>query len=302
MSQKVLILGASGRFGRNSADAFAACGWQVHRFDRTRENLNEAARGVDLIVNGWNLPYTDWQQHVPHLTAQVIEAARLSGAGVLIPGNVYVFGPDTPPPWSERSAHRARNPLGRVRIEMEQAFRDSGVRTILLRAGDFIDTEASGNWYDKIMAKKLGKGVFTYPGDPDAPHAWAYLPDLARAAVALAEMRADLPDFADIPFPGYTVTGRELASTLQKVTGAPVRLRRFSYLPVQLVRPFWRMASSLLEMRYLWSLPHALDGRLFNELLPEFRDTTLEAALASTLPALSVEPKVHPNEAVPAGR
>ena len=30
---------------------------------------------------------------------------------------------------------------------------DRSLRTIILRAGDFIDTSASGNWFDMIMTK-----------------------------------------------------------------------------------------------------------------------------------------------------
>ena len=36
MPQTVLILGASGRFGRNAADAFAAANWQVRTFNRKK--------------------------------------------------------------------------------------------------------------------------------------------------------------------------------------------------------------------------------------------------------------------------
>ena len=54
MPQTVLILGASGRFGRNAAQAFADAGWQVHRFDRRSDDLMQAVRGVDVIVNAWN--------------------------------------------------------------------------------------------------------------------------------------------------------------------------------------------------------------------------------------------------------
>ena len=61
------------------------------------------------------------------------------------------------------------------------------------------------------IAAKVKSGKFVYPGPLDRPHAWAYLPDLARAAVALAETSADLPAYSDIPFPGYTLRGRDFA-------------------------------------------------------------------------------------------
>ena len=283
MTRTALILGASGRFGRHCAAEFDHAGWTVRRFDRARDDLNMAARGADVIVSAWNPPYPDWRRLVPELHGRVIAAARASGATVILPGNVYVFGAETPPPWSETSPHRAQNPLGRIRIEMEAAYRDSGVRTILLRAGDFIDTEASGNWFDKILIKSLDKGRVTYPGDPDSPHAWAFLPDAVRAAVDLAERRDTLPVFADIPFPGYTLTGREMAAALGRIAGRPVRLTRMSRLPLQLARPFWPMAGCLLEMSYLWDTPHWLDGTLFDRLLPGFQPTPLDAALAQAV-------------------
>ena len=301
MTNTALILGASGRFGRNAAERFAKAGWQVRRFKRGRDDLNRAAKGADVIVNSWNPDYPDWQKQVPDLHARVIRAAKASGATVIVPGNVYVFGADTPGPWGETTPHGARNPLGRIRIDMENAYRRSGVRTIMLRAGDFIDTSASGNWLDLVMLKTLGKGVFTYPGNPQIDHAWAYLPDLCRAAVQLAEMRDKLPVFADIPFPGFTASAAEVAAQLGAITGTEIRVKRMSWLPLQLARPFWRMGACLLEMRYLWNTPHRLDGTLFSKLLPEFRTTSLREALTNALPETSVKRQINPDQPVTAG-
>lgn len=285
MSKTVLILGASGRFGRAAADAFAQAGWTVRNYDRASGDLARAAWGADVIVNAWNPLYTDWSEQVPGLTQKVIKVAQQTGATVIVPGNVYVFGEQTPAPWSERTPHGATNGLGRVRIAMEAAYRASGVRTIVLRAGDFIDSSASGNWFDRILVARLDRGVVQYPGNPDIPHAWAWLPDVARAAVLLAEQRESLPAFTDVPFPGYTLTGRELVAALSRVTGRELRLKRFSYLPLHLLRPVWPMARRLVEMSYLWRRPHWLDGERFKQLVPGFRDTQLEAALAVAIGA-----------------
>lgn len=284
MLHEVLILGANGRFGRNAADAFSAAGWAVRRFDRARDDLAEAVRGVDVVVNAWNPPdYSTWSREMLPLHRKVIGALRGTDATVIVPGNVYVFGPDTPVPWSEISPHAATNPLGRLRIRMESEYRASGVRTILLRAGDFLDSEPSGNWFDRVMAKGLARGRFTYPGNPDIPHAWAYLPDLARAAVALAERRDSLPTYADIPFPGYSISGREMAASLERVTGRPVRLERMNWLPLALLSPVMPMMRGLREMRYLWDTPHRLDGAALQGLLPDFAAMPLDEALAAAV-------------------
>ncbi|MEQ8895926.1 MAG: epimerase [Roseovarius sp.] len=279
MQKSVLILGASGRFGRNATEAFWNAGWSVRAFDRRKDDLNEAARGADVIVAAWNPAYPDWAAQMPALHARIQEAARLSGAMVLIPGNVYVYGAQTPAPWREETAHNATNPLGGLRAGMEQSYRDSGVQTVILRAGDFIDTEASGNWLDRMMLPSLPKDKFTYPGRPDIPHGWAYLPDLTRAAAAIAEQKESLPAFTDVTYSGYTLTGHEMADMLTAITGRKITLRRMSWLPLQLAAPVWPLGRSLLEMRYLWNTPHWLESDRFDTLCPRFAATPPEEAL-----------------------
>ena len=283
MTQTALILGPSGRIGRHAAEAFAAAGWTVHRFDRARDDLMQAARNADVIVNAWNVPYSQWQSTVPGLTQQVIAAAKAGGATVIIPGNIYVFGPDMPPHIGPTTPHRSQHPLGRVRREMEAAYRDAGVATIILRAGDYLDDEASGNWFDMVLAKPVAKGRLSYPGPTDRPHAWAWLPDVAAAMVGLAERRADLPRFADIAFPGYTLTGEELAAACAAALHRPVQAKRMSWLPIYLARPFWREAKHILEMRYLWNVSHQLDGEELDRLVPDRPRTPVTSALARAL-------------------
>ncbi|SFN91132.1 dTDP-4-dehydrorhamnose reductase [Roseovarius lutimaris] len=279
MRKSVLILGANGRFGRHAAAAFWNAGWSIHPFERTREDLMQAAATADVIVAGWNPAYRDWAAQVPALHARIQAAARASGATVILPGNVYVYAPDTPLPWGPDRAHRATNPLGRIRVDLEASYRRSGVQTIVLRAGDFIDTEHSGNWLDKVILRGLCKGRISYPGPVDVPHAWAYLPDLACAAVALAEKRSELGQFEDLAFDGYTLTANQMAAILSDITRRPVQARPMSWLPIQAARPFWPEARYLLEMRYLWQVPHRLDCTRLAALCPQLPVTPPEEAL-----------------------
>jgi len=296
MTGTVLILGASGRFGHHAARAFSDAGWRVRRFRRGQDDLTAAAQGADLIVQAWNPPYPKWAAEVPGQTRAVIAAAKQAGATVLLPGNVYVFGPEAPERFGPDTPHAARNPLGRVRVEMEAAYRASGVQTIVLRAGDYLDTRPSGNWFDRVLIKRLGRGRLDYPGAPDAPHAWAYLPDMARAAMILAARRGDLARFEDVPFPGYTLTGRELATALGTAMGRPVALRAMSWGPLRVLAPVWPMARHLVEMRYLWSKPHRLDRARFDALLPGFVETPAVEALAN-----AIRHQIDPDQTVSGG-
>lgn len=299
MTQTVLILGSNGRFGTNAKIAFQRAGWSVRLFDRKRDSLDVAARGVDVIVNAWHVPYAKWKTQMLPMHRGVHRAALANDATVIIPGNVYVFGEQTPSPWSDASPYQARNSLGDIRIKMEQGYRDAGVRTIILRAGDFIDTEANGNWFDMIIAKNIGKGKLTAPGNPDIEHAWGFLPDIARAAVALAEKRDELERFCDVCFPGYTLSLSQLAAAIARARGHEVHLKQMKWWPLRLAWPFMADIKYLFEMNYLWFTPHRLDGAKLEKLLPNFEATPLEDALrqATNFAPLSKVQKVNPVKA-----
>lgn len=282
MPRKALILGASGHFGGQAARAFADAGWQIEVFKRGADMV-AAAKGADLIVNGLNPPnYHAWDRLIPEITSAVLDAAKVSGATVLIPGNVYVFGTE-PGPWNEATPHRPVARKGRIRAEMEARYRDAaagGTRTILLRAGDFIDPDRHGGLFDRFVIGRAAKGVITAFGAPDADHAWAYLPDMARAAVALAERREALSAYKDVPFPGLTFSTRALAQAVTGITGKSMRIRRFPWWLLRAASPFWELARELTEMRYLYDHPHCLDGAKFDRLLPGFTMMPLEGVLA----------------------
>lgn len=296
MTQTVLILGPSGKIGRHSAAAFERAGWQVRRYTRGTD-MTAAARGADVIVNGLNPPnYHNWAQNIPNITRQVIAAARASGATVIIPGNVYHFG-DQGGVWDEATPQRPVAKKGQIRKEMEAAYRASGVRTIVLRAGNFIDPDRDGDVYSMLMVNKVAKGIVTSVGDPDAKQAYAYVPDWARAAAALAEMRDQLAVFEDIPFPGHTFKTREIKVLLEGALGRSLRLRQFPWWAVTLAAPFNEMMREFREMRYLFDTSHELGATKFNRLLPEFKMTDPQTVVRAGL-----APDVDPDKAVRAGQ
>lgn len=284
MKKTVLILGASGRFGRHSAQAFNRAGWQVRRFDRAQHDLETAMNGVDVVLSAWNPPgYHLWDDDLVALHAAVAKNAARADATVILPGNVYVYGPEAPSPWRADTPHLATNPLGLFRKRIEAAYRERGARTIVLRCGDFIDTEGTGNWFESHITPSIPKGFIRYPGDPDAHHAWAFLPDVSRAAVALAEIRERLTGFNDVPFEGYTLSGREMAETISQITGREIGVKPIHWGMMRLVKPFMPMLAGVFEMRYLWSLPHRLDGARLAELVPGFAPTPVNDALKQAL-------------------
>ncbi len=294
MTKTVLILGASGNIGRYATNAFKNAGWQVKAYDRSSNDMVAAAQGVDVIINGLNPPaYHNWTKLIPEITTQVISAAKDSGATVIIPGNVYNFGSD-PGVWDENTPQNATTRKGRVRIEMEQAYRDSGVRTVVLRAGSFVTPDGENDVMGLVYLRTIAKGKVTTPGDPDAMQAFCYVPDWARAAVALAEKRHELQVFEDIPFPGHFFTATQLQQALQKMLMRKITLTGFPWMIMTIASPFWELARELKEMRYLWSTPHRLSDKKFLRMLPNFKQTDLK-----TVMTIGLSPEINPNQTVP---
>ncbi len=287
MTKTALILGASGKFGGGASRAFRADGWTVRHYDRKTGDMTGAAMGADVIVNGLNPPaYHNWAENLPRITGEVLAAAKASGATVILPGNVYIFG-DHPGVWDENTPARPNTVKGRLRTEMEAAYRQAadrdGVQVINLRAGDTIDPGSTDTVMATVMLKAIAKGKLTLMGKADAPHAWCYVPDWARAAVALANKRESLNAYEDVPFPGQTMSGAEIAATLEQLMGRTLKVSQFPWWLLALVSPFWELGRELREMRYLWDVPHQLSGQKLARLLPDFQPTANAEVLASTL-------------------
>lgn len=296
MTKKVLILGPSGKIGTHSAQAFWNAGWDVHLFDRKSETIDEAAKGVDVIINGINpAGYKDWDTIVPDTTRQIIDAAAKTKATVVIPGNVYNFGAKGGV-WDENTPQKATTRKGRIRVEMENEYLKAaakGVRTIILRAGNFINPNQNEDVMSLLLMREMKKYKLTAAGDPAAMQAYCYLPDWGKAVVQLAEKRDSLAMFEDVPFPGHSFSVNDLRSELATLLNHKVKLGSFPWLMMYAVAPFWRTANEMLEMRYLWSTDHQLSAKKFDQLLPNFKATDLATVVAAGLPA-----EIHPDQPV----
>lgn len=315
-ASSVLILGARGRFGLAAVRAFAQAGWQV--LGQVRPGaagpvvpgvrwlaadpgdaaaLAALAHGAQVVVHALNPPYTQraWRTQAPALMDAAIGLSRALGATLMLPGNVYNFGASMPALLREETAQAASTVKGRIRIALEQqlaaATRDAVMKAVVIRAGDFFGS-GTGSWFDRVLAKDLQRGKLTYPGPMNVPTAWAYLPDLARSFVEVAARRNALPAFETLHFAGYSLTGQDWVDALTGIAreqgwlpaGGRLRVAAMPWALMRLASPFVPMVASLLEMRYLWRVPHALDGTaLARRIGPEPHTPLPEAARAALL-------------------
>ncbi len=301
----VLVLGANGRFGRAAVDAFAAAGWrvaaQMRRAPATplpagaraleaplSDTAALAASGARVVVHAVNPLYTRWDEEAMPLLRQGLDAAQRLGAHFMLPGNVYNFGEHMPALLDEHTPERPTTTKGRQRAAMEaEIAARPGLRSTVIRAGDFYGG-GTGSWLDLVIAKDLAKGKLVYPGPLDVPHAWAYLPDLARAFVVVASCGGE--GAQRLHFAGHTLTGREWLAALEQAAGelglAPARGWRHGGFPwafIRLAGLVWPMGRELAAMSYLWRVPHAIDGRALESAVGALPATPVVAALRQAL-------------------
>jgi nucleoside-diphosphate-sugar epimerase len=312
-NRTVLVLGANGRFGAAAAKAFAAAGWRVLAQVRRAladpapgvaalpvpltdtDGLVHAAAGASVVVHAVNPPYTRWDAEAMPLLQAGIAVTRRLGAHFMFPGNVYNFGAGMPALLREDTPQRPTTRKGGQRVAMEAAIAAacaSGLpRASIVRAGDFFGGGAGG-WLDLVIVKSIGSGKLVYPGPTDVVHAWAYLPDLARSCVAVAEQPGE--GVRSWHFAGHAVTGAELLDAVEAAlhdlgTAPPGPLRRGG-MPWALIRAaglVHPMMREIARMAYLWRVPHALDGAALGA-LPGVRSTPLPEALRHALSELGI--------------
>ncbi len=307
-----LILGARGRLGRVLTQEFAHRGWKVRALQRSanvtsfpgdieivsgdarsRHDLIAAADGADVIVNATNPPFPEWDPDVFEIAEAVIAAARTSGAVHLFPGNIYNYGWPLPDTIGETTPQRPSTRKGVIRVEAERRLREAadlhGVRTIVLRAGDYYGGDGRGSWFDQVIAEGADRGKMTYPGPLNLPHAWAYLPDLAAAFEALARQRHEFGGFETFHFAGHTVTGAELAAAMESALGRRLSVGGMPWRIIRLASPFVRTWRELSELAYLWHVPHRLDGAKLEMALGDIPSTSFERAVRDSLEALGMD-------------
>jgi nucleoside-diphosphate-sugar epimerase len=312
--QTIVILGAAGRIGDAAARAFVEAGWrvkgaargaklkelapgvepiEVDAFDRAA--LIEACRGADVILNALNPQYTEWAEKVLPMAENVVAAAAATGATHMLPGNVYNFGYAIKTGTREDDPEIASTEKAEIRIAMENLFRrlaaEQGVRTIILRAGDFFGGTKRESWLDLIILAKLRKDIFTWAGPTDIPHAFAYLPDLGRAFVALAEKRGTLGTFERFHFAGHTLTGLEMKAAAEAAVGRKLAQRGVPWTLLRAAGLVSPMMREIARMSYLWRTPHSLDGGKLERSVGKLPVTPIVDALRQAIADLDLDGK-----------
>ncbi len=151
------------------------------------EAATDAAKGASVVYQCVNAPYTQWPERFPPLQRGVLAAAERNGALLVALENLYGYGPTGGKPMTEDLPLAATTVKGRTRAAMTTellAAAEAGrVRLAIGRASDFFGAGVTqgSTLGERVFGNALAGRRADFIGNPDLPHTYSYVPDIAAA-------------------------------------------------------------------------------------------------------------------------
>jgi nucleoside-diphosphate-sugar epimerase len=287
MTDRHVIVGA-GPVGRHVAARLAARGSEVVVVTRSgtdlgiagvqsvRADANDAdalarvAAGASVLYNCANPgDYTQWDATWPPLAAALLETARRTGATYAITGNLYPYGP-VEVPMTEGLPDAATDHKGVLRARLWAdalaAHRAGELRTVEVRGSDYMGTGvgANGHISRQLPTARRGRRAWVL-GDPDMPHTFTDVLDVARLLIAAAEDESALGRTWHVPSNPPRSQRQALGEVFRAAGIQAVPVSRIPRAVVRLGALGSPMLRELGELSYQWTRPYVLDDSAARE-------------------------------------
>ncbi len=223
--------------------------------------------GHAVITIGFEYSGDVWKQAWPKAMANFLAAAEATGARIVHIDNLYMYGPQHTPLHEDMPlTSYGKKPAARseaTRMWM-QAAREGRVKWAALRAPDFygagVDRSHTGETGLALVAQgKTAQLIMS----PDQPHAFAYVPDIARAAVTLLDAGDDAYNQAwHVPC-APTRTLRQLLQIGADAVGVKLKIMAIPSGMLSVLGLFSSMLREFSEMRFTWNRPYHVNATKF---------------------------------------
>jgi nucleoside-diphosphate-sugar epimerase len=260
---------------------------QIEHFSGDMTDLavaEQATRGAAVVYDCMNPPYHRWPQLLLPIARGALHGAARAGAKLVALDCLYMYGApsrpmteDTPlAPCSKKGALRVE--LGELRMSAHQR---GDVRVTIGRASDFFGENLpfscwNDRFFQRIFAGKPGECM----GDPDLPHSYTYVEDVARALMTLGERPEANGRVFHLPTSPAEST-RALTQRLGRALGLHADVRRLNRLVLRAAGLFSPFMREVAEMTYQWEVQFVVDDRRFRETFG-YGPTPIEQAVAAT--------------------
>lgn len=304
MSGDLHVVFGAGQVGRALSADLAQRGLPVRLLSRNRpatlttgvywravdatnaDAASEACTDAAVVYQCLNAPYTDWPEQFPPLQRGVLGAAERNGCLLVSLENVYAYGPTAGKPMTEDTPLAATTRKGLTRAAMtKELMAASGagrVRVAIGRASDFFGPAVTATTLgERVFANAVAGKRADFIGNPDLPHTYSYVPDIAAGLATLGTDERAVNEIWHLPGP-ETVTTRHALGLVSAEVGHPVAVRSVPKLLVRGLGLFNPLMRELAEMAYEFEEPFVLDTTKYQSTFGD-AGTPLADAVAATV-------------------
>jgi len=299
--QRAAVFGATGATGRELVRELLRRGISVRAVSRSPENLArdfgeidvdrhaadlgdaaaavDAADGCDVIFDCVGLPPERFADHVV-IARNTAEAGRAHGARSVLVTSYWSYGPGDEGPMREDRPLTPGSEMARIRKQQEDVLLDAGA--CVARLPDFFGPGSGLSMLnDALRGVRAGKTAL-WPGDPDAPRDFIFIPDTGRTLCDLALQDEAYGHPWNVPG-SDAEPPRAILERAARLYGAKLKLRRARSWMVLLAGLFNSDIRAFRDVLPLYERPAILDTTAIRELLGEIRHTPYEEAIRRTL-------------------
>jgi len=241
--------------------------------------------GAEVVYLCLNAPYDRWAQELPPLQEAVLAGAEAASSKLVVLENLYMYGPHDGP-LTEALPHAATDTKGVTRAKMSEALlaahRSGRVRVAIGRASDFFGPGVIASQLgERAFAPLLAGKTVQMIGDPDAPHSYAYVPDVARALATLGER--DEADGRVWHLPSVeTRSTREMLHLARRIAGVEAKVTAIAPVMLAVLARMNPMVREVRAVGYQLDRAFVVDSGAFERAFG-INATPSEEALTATV-------------------
>ncbi len=230
------------------------------------DDARRALAGASVVYHAASAPYAHWPKLLPPLMRGIIAGASSAGARLVYADNLYAYGP-VDGPLTEELPWRASGPNGRTRAEMAtvlmRADAAGTVRAAIGRASDYYGPLGRvSSVGDRLFLRVVSGQSAQLLGNPDMPHTYTYLADLATGLVTLGTNDAAFGQVWHLPS-AETMTPRQFVHKVFEIAGKPERLSVTPAFLVAIAALFDPTVRAVREQRFQVERPWVVDHSKF---------------------------------------
>lgn len=265
--QQLLTDGVETRVATRSGRASAPADVEIVAADISDpQQAIRACAGADIVYSCVGLSYQGWPDQWPPMMAGMLDGAAAAGARFVFMDNCYMYGPVSVPMTEDLPlTNYGTKPATRSRItRMWQEAHEAGrVEAVSVRASDFYGPGVTQAALGDQSLGRLARGkAAQVVGDPDQPHSFAYVPDIARALISVGHAGDAMGQAWNVPnAPDKTV--REVLQMFADAFGQPLKIQTLPKPLMSVLGLFNGDIKELKEMLYQWERPFHVDGSKF---------------------------------------